>query len=201
MKKILNRISKLLTYISLQQPYFKDGIDLNKYSKKYNKQENKSLDLGSGFNPRNPFNASSTYGIDIRHSIENKNIKKCILGFEKIPFEDEYFDFITAYDLLEHIPRTSFSNNSLNFPFVFLMNEIWRVLKVGGLFFSSSPCYPMKEAFQDPTHVNIMTEDTLNLYFAEKKWASIYGFNGSFNFVLGRWKSTHYECLLKKIKN
>ena len=55
--------------------------------------------------------------------------------------------------------------DAVTFPSVELMNDIWRVFKVDGLFYSQTPCFPMKEASQDPTHVNIMTEDTPRLYF------------------------------------
>ena len=52
----------------------------------------------------------------------------------------------------------------------------------------STPAFPSKEVFQDPTHVNIITEDTLPLYFCEPcNWAKGYGFNGSFELIEQRW--------------
>ena len=88
--------------------------------------------------------------------------------------------------------------DAATFPFVELMNNIWRVLKVDGLFYSQTPCFPLKEAFQDPTHVNIMTEDTLRLYFSESCWARIYGFIVSFSLVAEEWLGSHYFCILRK---
>ena len=76
------------------------------------------------------FKATKVVGID---RIENrkKNIIKCNLGFEKIPFDDNSFDYLTAYDLLEHIPRYS-ETAPFNAPFIYFMNECFRVLKTGG---------------------------------------------------------------------
>ena len=66
-------------------------------------------------------------------------------------------DYITAYDLLEHIPRYGNLPDHGDAPFIFLMNEIFRVMKPGGVFLSITPIYPYLGAFMDPTHNNIMT--------------------------------------------
>lgn len=192
------KILKFITILSLRAKYQRKPFDFPKFSKNFSITTEKSLDLGSGPKPKNPFNSNYVYGVDIRSWDINKNVKKCLLGKENIPFEENYFDVITAFDILEHIPRVLFENDKIDFPFIKLMNEIWRVLKVGGIFYSETPCYPMKEAFQDPTHVNIMTEDTLKNYFSEKTWAKIYGFFGSFKLVTEGWRGSHYYCILKK---
>ena len=89
-------------------------------------------------------------------------------------------------------------NGETRFPFIQLMNEVFRVLKPGGIFFNIQPCYPCKEAFQDPTHVNVMTEDTMQLYFCEQAWARIYGYSGSFIMLDDGWLGTKYFSFLKK---
>ncbi len=196
-----SRVLRAIKRVIFSRRIFRREIDLLKMSKKVNLVVGLSLDLGSGPFPRNPFCASTFYGVDIRSHQVNQNVKECRLGFEAIPFESNFFDAVTAYDLLEHIPRISARDGMTFPPFVDLMNEIWRVLKVNGLFYSSTPCYPMKEAFQDPTHVNIMTEDTLRLYFSGKSWARIYGFIGSFRVVKEGWNGPHHFCLLQKISD
>lgn len=198
MKKAVLKLSKLLMAMQLRSERLGGAIDLPELSSSLGINVNFSLDLGSGPKPKNPFVASEVYGVDIRSYDINKNVKKCSIGTEKIPFEDDYFDAITAFDVLEHIPRLSSADSGTIFPFVEAMNEVWRVLKINGLFYSETPCFPMKEAFQDPTHVNIMTEDTLRLYFAERAWARIYGFKGSFRLVREGWKGSHYCCILQK---
>jgi len=63
-----------------------------------------AVDLGCGPKPANYFKVKNNWGVDL---YENKkiNVLKCRLGFEKLPFDDNSIDYLTAYDLLEHIPR------------------------------------------------------------------------------------------------
>lgn len=140
----------------------------------------RTLDLGCGLIPRNPFNSPEVFGVDIRDDLSIK-IKKADLAVEKIPFEDNFFDAVTAYDFIEHIPRIIYMPYR-RFSFVELMNEIHRVLIPGGFFISHTPAYPSSLAFRDPTHVNIITDETFSLYFDDEyKLAKMYGFNGSFH--------------------
>lgn len=148
-----------------------------------------SLDLGCGKNPRNPFQATKALGVDIRGDLEG-NISQADLSIEPIPFGDNMFDFCTAFDFIEHIPKSAYPQGKPRLAFLELMNEIYRVLKPGGMFLHSTPAFPSKQAFQDPTHVNIITEDTMPKYFCEpKNWAKHigYGFNGSFELIEQRW--------------
>lgn len=196
--RLTTRLSRFLVRCSLRARYYRQAIDLQQIAASEHLSVGTSLDLGSGPRPRNPYGAAIVLGLDIRSFDASPNVKKCTLGFEDIPFEDESVDAITAVDVLEHIPRVAKKADAVTFPFVSLMNEVWRVLRVGGHFYSETPCFPMKEAFQDPTHVNIMTEDTLRLYFSEKAWARIYGFAGSFSLIHEGWRGSHYFCILKK---
>ena len=144
-----------------------------------------SLDLGCGSNPRNPFQATKSFGVDIRGDLEG-NISQADLSTDPIPFEDNKFDFCTAFVFIEHIPRISYPQGKSRLAFLELMNEMHRVLKPGGLFLHSTPSFPSKEAFQDPTHVNFITEDTMPNYFCEPNNFSKnlgYGFNGSFELI------------------
>lgn len=158
----------------------------------------KSLDLGCGQNPKNTCGADIMYGIDVRDNLE-KNIKCADLVVEPIPFEDNFFEFVTAHDFLEHIPRLVYLPQR-RYPFVELMNEIYRVLKMGGTFLSFTPAYPHAEAFRDPTHVNIISEQTFSAYFDDtNRWAAMYGFKGAFNITSQEWRGPHLLTLLRKV--
>lgn len=89
--------------------------------------DSNTLDLGCGSTPRNPFGANNFYGVDLFEQNDEK-IKVADLAVNPIPFENDTFDFITAYDFIEHIPRVIYSP-SRSFPFINLMNEIFRCLK------------------------------------------------------------------------
>jgi SAM-dependent methyltransferase len=159
----------------------------------------KSLDIGCGAAPKNPFNATEVYGVDVREDLAN-NIVRADLAIENIPFADNLFDYVTAHDVIEHIPRIVYLPSRRNC-FVELMNEIHRVLRPDGLFLSFTPAYPRAEAFRDPTHVNIITEETFGLYFdSQYRWASAYGFKGSFAIVQQEWRGAHLLSILKKIE-
>jgi len=160
----------------------------------------KTLDLGCGLKPRNPFNADELFGIDIRPN-ENQNIKVADLAIEAIPFPDDHFDYVSAYDFIEHIPRVIYNPNR-RFSFIELMNEIYRVLKMGGTFASFTPAFPKEAAFVDPTHVNIITANTFPLYFDNKnRWGKDYGFIGSFEIVDQKWhpNNSHLQTIMKKV--
>jgi SAM-dependent methyltransferase len=172
---------------------------LKKYQVKPN-SNSKTLDLGCGEVPRNPFQAEHFYGIDIRENL-GKGIKAADLVIAPIPFESATFDRVTAFDFIEHIPRVIYAPDK-KFPFVHLMNEIWRVLKTDGIFLSSTPIYPFSPAFRDPTHVNFITDETFALYFDNHhQLANMYGFHGSFEILYQGRNGASLISLLKKQNN
>jgi hypothetical protein len=156
-----------------------------------------SLDIGCGPQPKNPFNADQVVGIDIREDLD-KGIHRADLIIEPIPFGDDTFDFVSAYDFLEHVPRILYMPERRH-PFVELMNEIYRVLKMGGHFVSFTPAYPHGEAFRDPTHVNIITEETFLYFNRENRWATMYGYKGAFNISRQEWQGPHLLTIMQKV--
>lgn len=159
--------------------------------------ESKHLDLGCGLTPRNPYKRRVLYGIDINSDALEKSdtIKFADLSIENIPFEDNFFDSVSAFDFLEHIPRVQSSDKTGRtvFPFVELMNEIWRVLKNGGLFYAATPAYPHAKAFSDPTHINIITDKTHTYFTLPQCGARAYGFTGCFKVLRIKWIRPKYE--------
>lgn len=148
------------------------------------------LDLGCGGMPRNPYFCDIVYGVDLkkRVGVEYKNVfiveENLILN--PIPFANNTFDSVSAYDFLEHIPRLLCVDGVIKLPFIELMNEIFRVTKNGGKFYAVTPFYPMDSSFVDPTHVNFISRDTYKYFTAPHNWASMYGFIGKFNCISNR---------------
>ena len=141
-----------------------------------------SLDLGCGEKPRNPLECENAYGLDIRN-LDIENVVCADVVLEPIPFSDGFFDVISAYDLIEHIQRVVYAPN-LIFPFMKLMDEICRCLWPGGQFLSFTPSLPSQVAFQNPTHVSIISKSTFSNYFWEPLlWAKMYGFSGKFRLA------------------
>ena len=167
----------------------------------HQKSETRTLDLGCGLNPQNPFQADKVYGIDVMEGLP-EHIRQADLIIEPIPYEDNYFDYVTAFDFIEHIPRILYRPHREN-PFIQLMNEIYRVLRIsehGGLFLSFTPAFPHEQVFRDPTHVNIITEDTFPLYFDHQhRMAQSYGFNGGFQILKQEWRNIHLLTVMKKV--
>lgn len=69
------------------------------------------------------------------------------------PLPDECALMAFASHLVEHI-------NPCKFGFINFMNEVWRVLKVGGEFAISCPHGSSQGFLQDPTHCNPCNEAT-----------------------------------------
>ncbi len=143
------------------------------------------LDLGCGSKPRNPYRRAEIVGVDVAGEAAGIDIRRANVTIEPIPFPDGSFNSVSAYDFLEHVPRVlpTADGRGTRFPFVELMNEIWRVLVPGGLFYGQTPGFPHAMAFQEPTHVNIVT-DKSHIYFTRPELrARPYGFRGEFEIV------------------
>ena len=152
----------------------------------------KHLDLGCGIRPKNPFGHADLYGVDIRDdsaALSNAIIATANLSVAPIPFEDNLFDSVSAYDFFEHIPRVAidYANQTSRFPFIELMNEVWRVLKPGGILYAVTPAFPHEKALRDPTHVNIITAKTHRYFTSPEVMARMYGFTGEFQLIRQCW--------------
>jgi SAM-dependent methyltransferase len=149
------------------------------------------LDLGCGKFPRNPYGRSRLCGIDVRPAPAEAAFEYRVanLVMEPIPYAEGSFASVSAYDFVEHVPRVlpTSDGRSTTFPFVRLMDEVWRVLVPGGRFYALTPAWPHPEAFTDPTHVNIITDRTHTYFCGDKPMARMYGFGGRFRALRVDW--------------
>lgn len=145
------------------------------------------LDIGCGTTPQNPYGKAELFGIDIRqvNAAPGVEIRCADLTVSPIPFPDNFFGSVSAFDYLEHVPRIIVmpDGKATAFPLIRLMSEVWRVLAPGGRFYALTPVYPHAEVFQDPTHVNIMTPETHWYFCGDSPKGAMYGFEGRFRHL------------------
>lgn len=149
------------------------------------------VDLGAGNAPRNPFGATSLIATDMHRSFAHLDGVQFVVAdlTRSLPFASNSISSFSAYDVLEHIPRWERVDGQICFPFIELMNEIHRCLVPGGIFLAVTPAFPNTEAFQDPTHVNIISKGTIRYFCAPEPWATLtgYGFVGAFQVITQTW--------------
>lgn len=83
------------------------------------------------------------------------------------PFEDERFDEIHAYSVLEHCGRQG------DYRYFFgQWSEFWRILKPDGLFFATVPTRESPWAWGDPSHTRIVTPQQL-IFLDQTQYAQV----------------------------
>ena len=107
----------------------------------------KVLDLGSG-GSKQPgsigIDRLDIPGVDVVHDLE-------VFPY---PFADNEFDRIVSYNCLEHIKDL-----------LGLMNEVYRILKPGGIFHFEVPHFSSVDMYTDPTHQHFFSYRSMD-YFA-----------------------------------
>ena len=88
-----------------------------------------------------------------------------------LPYGDNSIDGARAFDFLEHIPQDKV---------IYVITEIWRVLKPGGIFESFTPDAEFGQGFfQDPTHRSPWVENSW-LYYSDESYRDLYGIEANF---------------------
>lgn len=121
------------------------------------------LNLGSGFRPMDGY-----INIDIQRRCKPDILCDITGG---LPFLANEVDEIRAYDFLEHIPLGKT---------IGVIEEIYRVLKPGGIFESLTPDAQRGQgAFQDPTHLSFWVANSW-LYYSHPAYRELYGIKANF---------------------
>jgi SAM-dependent methyltransferase len=151
---------------------------------------NSHLDVGCGNFPRNPFGAENLIGADVldREFLSTEiNFEYIRVGADGvIPLESCSVDSVSGFDFIEHLPRGSNVESNL---FIKFMNEAHRVLRNEGVLILVTPAFPSPAAFQDPTHVNFITVETVKYFTGVNPGAANlgYGFQGKFELIKQEW--------------
>lgn len=118
------------------------------------------LDIGCGANKIHPDFVGIDYrkldGVDIVHDLEEI----------PWPLPDECVTTAVAIHVLEHI-------NPARGKFIKVMDEVWRVMRVGGEFGLEVPYAGSHGFWQDPTHINPINQSTM-YYFDPSHSSGLY---------------------------
>lgn len=111
------------------------------------------LDIGCGEHKHRGFvglDVQPLPGVDIVHDV----------NFRPWPLPDECVTVATCSHLIEHIPPVQVTEAGTVFPFIGFMDEVWRIMQVGGEFALSAPHGYSPGYLQDPTHCNAISQVT-----------------------------------------
>src|SRR3990167_6147238 len=113
------------------------------------------LNIGAGFQRIEGFT-----NIDLVQCIDNEGNTYtdvlCDVEKERLPFADNSVDEIACYEFLEHIGHGRNNPDGLD-ALIFVMNEMWRVLKPEGVLKGKCPHEDGENVWAYPTHQRVIT--------------------------------------------
>lgn len=83
------------------------------------------------------------------------------------PFDDDMFDEVHAYEVLEHIGEQGDWRAFFN-----QFYEIWRILKPGGMLYATVPMWDSPWAWGDPGHRRVIPRQSL-IFLNKREYAQI----------------------------
>ena len=114
------------------------------------------IELGCGRRKVDP----ESIGIDIEEHPGVDLVHNLVKG---IPFLNDSVDYIFSRDFVEHLPNP-----------IFIMQEMWRVLKNNGITDIIVPSTDGRGAFQDATHISYWNENSFGYWCDSSDWADNY---------------------------
>lgn len=121
-----------------------------------------------------------------------------------LPFDDDFFDSIHAYDVLEHTGQQG------DYQFFFdQFSEFWRILKPDGSFCGLVPHWCSVWAFGDPGHRRVINAESL-MYLSQLEYDKQVGkcqmtdyrhiYKADFSIELAEYKADKIIFILKALK-
>lgn len=124
------------------------------------------------------------------------------------PIPNGTFDRAVSHQVIEHLPHSeSVAGQDVFFAF---FDEVWRILKPGGIFAFDVPHYGWPDAYCDPTHRRFYSEKAFNYFwtperdplYPRKPWQLVsirtdrwYGIGG----VINTWHVQKYAPRLDRL--
>jgi len=122
------------------------------------------LNLGCGYRKKEDF-----VNIDYNPKCD-PDVQLDIVSFGLNMWEDNSVDEVRAWDFLEHVPLGKT---------IFVIEEIFRVLRHDGKFEHFTPSTDGRGAFQDPTHLSFWNINSW-IYYTDDEHRKLYGIKAKF---------------------
>lgn len=129
----------------------------------------KALQLGSGLDT-NFFHAIN---VDMNSSVKPDVV--CDLNSKNYPFDDDSFDMVIAFSILEHLND-----------FFSVMGEIHRISNNGATVHILVPHFSSAAAFVDPTHCRFFSARSCDYFISGTEIERIYGFYRPYRFRMNK---------------
>jgi SAM-dependent methyltransferase len=126
------------------------------------------------------------------------------LNEHPLPFNDDTFDSIHAYEVLEHLAYIG------DYRFFFEeFSEYWRILKPGGHFYATVPALDSPWLFGDPSHTRVICQEQM-IFLSQKAYVEQVGktpmsdfrylYKADFDLVDAKSENLTFMFVLQAIK-